>query len=94
LLLAQLEMQKQKGQAAGRQLEATTVQKDTITHQRKKDLSKIYEAMAPEDAAKILQNLKDGEVLEILLGMQKRQAAKVLSLLDPSRAAKIFTQIN
>jgi len=94
LLLTQLEMQKQKFQTVNARLESVLAQKDTIGGQRKKNLSKIYEAMSPEDAAKILQNLTDSEVVEILLSMQKRQAAKVLSLLDPSRAAKIYAQIN
>jgi hypothetical protein len=56
------------------------------------NLVKLYEAMKPEDAAKILGKMNDKEIRTIILHSKKKQAAKILSYFDASRAAQILAQ--
>jgi len=56
------------------------------------NLVKLYEAMKPEDAAKILSKMPDKEVRSIILLVKKKQAAKILSYFDASKAAMILAQ--
>lgn len=57
-----------------------------------KNIVKLYEAMKPEDAAKILGKLEDKEIRTIILHVKKKQAAKILSSFDANRAAQILAQ--
>jgi hypothetical protein len=56
------------------------------------NLVKLYEAMKPQDAAKILGKLQDKEIRAIVLHVKKKQAAKILSYFDANRAAQILSQ--
>ncbi|MDD5091556.1 MAG: hypothetical protein PHQ23_11650 [Candidatus Wallbacteria bacterium] len=59
-------------------------QKDRIAR-----LSRIYERMEAESAAKILDNL-DVEILsEILTGMKEKKAAEILNFMAPDKSARV-----
>ncbi|MBI4831246.1 MAG: hypothetical protein HY801_06765 [Candidatus Lindowbacteria bacterium] len=52
-------------------------------------LVKVYEAMPPEDAAPVLENLPDTATAQILLQMRRRQASQIMGLLTPDKAASV-----
>jgi flagellar motility protein MotE (MotC chaperone) len=52
-------------------------------------LSKIFGAMQAQDAADVLQEMKDEEIEMILKHMSDRLAAQILGVFDPSRAAAL-----
>lgn len=52
-------------------------------------LARLYGGMAPEEAAKIMQQLDNQSVTEVLTRMEEDQAAKVLAQFDPDRAAQV-----
>lgn len=71
---------------------AQSVQADQAKEADLQNLVKLYEAMKPEDAAKIIGKLPDKEVRLIILHIKKKQAAKILSFFDASKAAQILAQ--
>jgi pyruvate/2-oxoglutarate dehydrogenase complex dihydrolipoamide acyltransferase (E2) component len=74
---------------------AATSQVPPVTAAKEDDLQnivKLYEAMKPQDAAKILGKLQDKDVRSIVLHIKKKQAAKILSYFDANRAAQILAQ--
>ena len=60
---------------------------ETETESGADQLARIFTAMQPRDAARVLGQLTDAEVREILTRMGARQAAAVLSNMAPERAA-------
>jgi hypothetical protein len=52
-------------------------------------MAKIFGAMKPPDAAKVLQNLDDLEVRAILSFLSDRKAAEILGNFEPERAAAL-----
>ncbi len=52
-------------------------------------VSRIFAAMPPKDAAKVLEQLSDTEVTEILRSLSEKQAAGIMQFLPPARAAAI-----
>lgn len=52
-------------------------------------MSRIFAAMPPKEAAKVLEQLEDAEVHVIMSGLSEKQAAGVLQYLPPTRAAAI-----
>lgn len=56
-------------------------------------LAKIYEAMRPEEAAPILQQMDNQSVIDLLLRMRQRNAARILTQFPAERAAQISQQI-
>lgn len=52
-------------------------------------MGKIFGAMPPKDAAKVMEQLDDAEVRSILSGLTDKQAAGVLQNLPAARAAAI-----
>lgn len=52
-------------------------------------LAKIFSAMKPADAAKVLSKMSDDEVKAILLYMDARQAGQVVGSFEPTRAATL-----
>ncbi len=52
-------------------------------------LAKIFSAMQAEDAADVLQEMRDDEIEVILQHMSERQAAQILGLFQPARAAAL-----
>lgn len=52
-------------------------------------ISKIFAAMSPKDASRVLEQLEDGDVQTVLVGLNDKQAAAILSGFPPARAAAI-----
>jgi flagellar motility protein MotE (MotC chaperone) len=52
-------------------------------------ISKIFTAMPAKQAAKVLEQMADGDVVVILGSVTDRKAAEILSLLPPQRAATV-----
>lgn len=52
-------------------------------------LAKMYAAMSPKEAARVLEQMDDPEVQAILGELRDRQAAAILSAMAPARAAAI-----
>jgi flagellar motility protein MotE (MotC chaperone) len=52
-------------------------------------LAKIFTAMQPKDAARVLEQMSDGDVRAIIAMLGDRQAAAVLANFPPQRAAVI-----
>ena len=51
--------------------------------------AKLYAAMKPEEAARILYSLDDATLVAILKGMNARAASKIMGRLDPRRLARL-----
>ena len=71
---------------------AQTQQTSAAKEEDLQNLVKLYEAMKPEDAAKILGKMPDKEIRTVILHVKKKQAAKILSHFDAARAAQILAQ--
>lgn len=71
---------------------ADSTQTDTAKTQDVQDLVKLYDAMKPEDAARILAKQNDKEIRTIILHIKKKQAAKILANFNADRAAQILAQ--
>lgn len=54
-----------------------------------KKLSKIFGAMKPADAAAVLTQMTDDEIVVILRQMSERQAGPIVSAFPPTRAAEL-----
>ncbi|MGC8668601.1 MAG: MotE family protein [Chthonomonadales bacterium] len=57
--------------------------------QKLSKLAAIYEAMPPDDAAKVLPALPDALLVQILRRMDERVAARTLAALDRKRAVRL-----
>jgi cell division septation protein DedD len=54
-----------------------------------KDTAKMFEAMEPKKAAKIIKNYSNDNARDIMYKMKKKKAAEILGELDPVTANKI-----
>ncbi|WP_028585478.1 MotE family protein [Desulfogranum mediterraneum] len=73
------------------QLEELLADKDARELKRIKDLSKMYEKMAAEKAARVFTSLDQGLAVSILEKMKTKAAARVLNNMDRERAAALTT---
>lgn len=60
--------------------------------QELQSLVKLYDAMKPEDAARILTKQEDRMIRSVILRLKKKQAARILSFFNADRAAQILAQ--
>lgn len=67
---------------------------NALSSEEKRTMAKIFDAMDPASAARILYNMDDGAVNAILSQMKPRQSAKVLAELDPKQAARILKGVS
>lgn len=95
-----LEMQQQRLQTAKEtgELKRTMTEFESVESDRIKQMAAIYDTMAPENAAKILQNLIDANssdiAVKIMASMKERQAARVLAeFRDPTTAAQLLEKL-
>ncbi|MBC7218110.1 MAG: hypothetical protein H5U36_08245 [Candidatus Caldatribacterium sp.] len=56
-------------------------------------IARIYSAMEPQDAAKILEQWSDEEVVQVLSAMKERDAARILNAMSVERAASILKKM-
>jgi flagellar motility protein MotE (MotC chaperone) len=77
-----------------KKLEKLVGQSDELDKKRIKQLAKVYSAMRPEEAARILETLDDDLLINILGAMgDDRQKAKILSVLSPDKASRVSKKI-
>lgn len=56
-------------------------------------VARIYSAMEPQDAAKILEQWSDEEVVEVLSSMKERDAARILNAMSVEKAASVLKKM-
>ncbi len=78
-------------QATRLQIEQLLTEKNAAELKRIRDLSKMYEKMSPEKAARIFSTLDQDLAILILENMKTKAAAKVLNNMDRDKAAKLTT---
>jgi flagellar motility protein MotE (MotC chaperone) len=62
---------------------------DTLQRTQLRRLSRIFAAMSPREASRVLQQLDDTDVISIVGSLTEKQAAAVLMAMPPDRAAVI-----
>lgn len=63
---------------------------DSLTEAEVRTMAQIFEAMDPENAARIINNMDDHAARQVLTTMKKRQSAKILAAINPQQAARIL----
>lgn len=56
-------------------------------------VARIYSAMEPQDAAKILEQWDDEEVVQVLLAMKERDAARILNAMSAEKASSVLKKM-
>lgn len=56
-------------------------------------IARIYSAMEPQDAARILEQWSDEEVVQVLSAMKERDAARILNAMSVERAASVLKKM-
>jgi hypothetical protein len=56
-------------------------------------VARIYSAMEPRDAAKILEQWSDEEVVQVLSAMKERDAARILNAMSVEKAASVLKKM-
>jgi len=89
-----LERTKQNLAEERKKFEKIVETSDELEIKKIKQLAKVYSAMRPEEAARILETLDDKLVIKILSSMgDDRQKAKILGSLSQDKSSKISEQI-
>ncbi|HEB68229.1 MAG TPA: hypothetical protein ENI88_01270 [Desulfobulbus sp.] len=73
------------------QIEQLLAEKKAAELKRVRDLSKMYDKMSPDKAARIISTLDQELAVSILGNMKTKAAAKVLNNMDRDKAAKLTT---
>ncbi len=73
------------------QIEKLLTEKNAAELKKIRDLSKMYDKMSPEKAARILSTLDQDLAISILENMKTKAAAKVLNNMDRDKAARLTT---
>jgi flagellar motility protein MotE (MotC chaperone) len=85
-----LESKQQSIQQERMKMEKAVTQSDSLDRKKIRELSKIYGAMRPAEAAHILETLKDDLASKVIKGMNDdRQKARILSALSKDKANRI-----
>lgn len=66
---------------------------DEATNQRLQKVSKIYETMPPEEAAKALEKLDEDTAAAILSSLKPKKAGAILAQMDSEKAASISKKL-
>lgn len=96
MLMVQQELDNTRNQLVEerKKLERLVLQSDTLENKRIKQLAKVYSAMRPEEASRILETLDDYLLIKILSAMgDDRQKAKIMSTISQEKAARISNKI-
>ncbi len=76
-----------------KEIEEAQKQIDENTKERLLKVSKIYEAMPPEEAAKRLEKLDENTAVAIISMLKPRTAGGILAVMDSDKAASISKRI-
>ncbi len=90
--------QKQDATDQVKEMKKTMTEFEGVEGERIRQMAAMYDVMAPENAAKILQQMADtGSIdtaVKVLASMKERQAARVLAELpDPNAAAQLLERM-
>jgi flagellar motility protein MotE (MotC chaperone) len=72
-------------------IEALLTEKTNLEKKRIKDLSTIYEKMAPGRAALAINNMDPALATDLLASMKPKAAAKILDMLDKQKTSTLST---
>jgi flagellar motility protein MotE (MotC chaperone) len=90
LFKTEVENERKALQEERQHFESLVSKKDTLEQKKIKQISKVYGAMRPAEAARILETLNDDLVANILGNMSDAsQSAKILQNLAPEKAASV-----
>jgi flagellar motility protein MotE (MotC chaperone) len=90
----ELETERSAIQSQLEKLESLTEAEAAARNEKTARLVKMYETMAPEQAAAVLENLPDATVADILFQMRERRAAQIMDSLSPDKAADVTKLIS
>lgn len=96
VLMVEQELEKTRNELTEerKKLEKLVGESDELDKKRIKQLAKVYSAMRPEEAARILETLDDDLLINILAAMgDDRQKAKILTVLSPDKASRVSKKI-
>lgn len=77
-----------------KEIELLLVKKDRAEQQRIMELSKMFEKMPPEKAARVFSNLNEELAVSILDNMKTKSAAKLLGNLNKDKAVSLTTSFS
>lgn len=89
--IAEIDAKLERLQNLQNRLEALLTDKTAEEKKRIKDLSAIYDKMAPERAALAMSGMEPTLATEILADMKPKTAAKVLDMLDKQKSSQLST---
>ncbi|HEB49694.1 MAG TPA: hypothetical protein ENI89_03715 [Desulfobulbus sp.] len=72
-------------------LEELLAEKDAAEQKKIRELSKMYEKMSPEKAARIFTDLDQELAISLLANMKTKAAARILNNMDREAAARLTT---
>ena len=94
LIKAELEREREGLQRERERLEELISQSQDLQDKRVKQLARVYGAMRPAEAARILETLSDDLVVKILRGMgDARQSGKIMQALSGGKAKRISVKM-
>lgn len=94
--LTRNEMQREREelQKERERLEKLVAQKDELQNKRIKQWARVYGAMRPAEAARILETLDDQLFIQIMNNISDdRQKGKILAAISPAKAARVSRKV-
>jgi flagellar motility protein MotE (MotC chaperone) len=86
----ELEQQRLQLEAERKRLEQAVAESDEASEKKIRQLARVYGAMRPAEAARILETLSDDLVIRIMRGIgDDRQKGKIMSALSQKKASRI-----
>jgi flagellar motility protein MotE (MotC chaperone) len=75
------------------QLKDIVAQYEAKEDEKIKSLVKVYEAMKPQDAAKIFEQLQMSVLIEVAVHMKEAKLAQILAKMDPYKAKELTMEL-
>lgn len=75
------------------QLKGIIAQYETKEDEKIKSLVKVYEAMKPQDASKIFEQLQMSVLIDVAVHMKEAKLAQILAKMDPYKAKELTTEL-
>lgn len=95
LLEKELQESRQTLELERKKIEKLVSRNDSLDQKKIKELSKIYGAMRPVEAAQIIETLQDELAVKVLTNIgDERQKAKILSAISKEKATRISKLIS
>ena len=78
-----------RNEALRQELEVRTAEIDAANSEQMRRLVKVYEAMAPEEAAPILDTMRENVALSLFATMKGKAAAGIMEFMPTDKAARL-----